>query len=62
MSDKGFSIIEVLIAAGIMSVLSLGLVKVLDIALVSVNVGKSLITNTDLKMAIGCVLESGHRG
>ena len=50
---------EVLIAAGILSVVSLGLVKVLGVSLNSANLGNTLVADQDLKTALSKTLETG---
>ena len=59
-NNKAFTIIEVLITAGIFTVISLAMFKTLDVTLLSSNVTNSLISDADLKMAMYRVLEFGH--
>lgn len=56
-NKKGFSIIEVLIAVGILSVVNVALFKIMDISVLSSSLSNSIMTDADLKMAIHNVLK-----
>ena len=55
--NKGFSLIEVLLAAFILSFISLAIFKTLDISILSSNLSNSLVSDADLKIAIHNVLK-----
>ena len=56
-NNKGFSLLEVLIAAFILSFISLAIFKTLDISILSSNLSNSLVSDADLKIAIHNVLK-----
>ena len=56
-NNKGFSLLEVLIAAFILSFISLAIFKTLDISILSSNLSNSLVSDADLKIAVHNVLK-----
>ena len=52
LKNKGIAITEVLIAAAILSFISVAMLKTLDISLLSSNVANSLLADADLKIAL----------
>ena len=59
-NNKGFFLVEILIAGVIFSVISFALLRTLDISLVSSNVVQSIMAEQDLKTAISKSLSDFH--
>ena len=58
-NNKGFGLVEALIAAGILSVISIGLMKTFEISFNSANLMNSLYVTQDLRTVVTQTLNSG---